>query len=58
MKTFGKIKCPYCGKTISLSGFARISHYRKHVREGLLYEIPKMKNGDFVDFARRLKDGQ
>ena len=31
--------CSYCGKVTSASGFPKVSHYRKHVREGIALEI-------------------
>lgn len=40
-KTYLRYPCPYCGQSISGNGFAKTSHYRKHVREGLLIEKPE-----------------
>lgn len=30
--------CFFCGKKISSNGFAKVSHYRKHTREGIAIE--------------------
>lgn len=35
---FGYQPCRFCGKTISGNGGGVKSHYRKHVREGLVVE--------------------
>lgn len=35
---YGKSPCYYCGRRISNAGWAKVSHMRKHVREGLVTE--------------------
>jgi hypothetical protein len=38
-RTYSKMECGYgCGALVSTSGQARVSHYRKHVRDGFLTE--------------------
>jgi len=44
IRLYGKIECPYCEQVITNNGLGKISHYRKHVREGLLIERRDYKN--------------
>ncbi len=37
--TYDKQRCFWCGKIITRCGFGAVSHFRKHVREGLVFEI-------------------
>lgn len=37
--TYCKVQCHLCGKLISSAGAAKASHFRKHVREGIAFEI-------------------
>lgn len=34
MRTLARTRCRICGKAISVAGFAKASHMRKHVRQG------------------------
>lgn len=38
-RTYSTEKCPSCEGYVSTAGAARVSHKRKHVREGLLVEM-------------------
>jgi hypothetical protein len=35
---YSRWPCPVCGRDISNAGCARVSHMRKHLREGLVRE--------------------
>lgn len=51
-KVFIRHKCFFCGKNISANGLAKTSHYRKHVREGIAYEVGYNRGADpdSIDF--------
>ena len=59
MKKYGKMICRACGGEISIAG-GGVSHYRKHVREGLMEERQMLLfdstndiNFDLTDDGRR-----
>ena len=33
------MNCHFCGALVSSNGAAKVSHFRKHVREGIAFEI-------------------
>jgi len=43
MKKFSKGPCQYCGKEISLAGFAQRNHYLMHVRHGEVKDLAAEK---------------
>lgn len=49
--TYGKTCCHFCGKYVCSNGFARVSHFRKHVREGIAFEIGR----DHPDYRGQLE---
>jgi hypothetical protein len=61
-KWMHKFECCLCGQRISNVGFAKVAHYRKHVREGLMsetltadryFDFPLTERGQVVVEARR-----
>lgn len=49
-RSYGRLRCDLCDASISQSGQARISHLRRHAREGLLVEKPRLSRLDAVEF--------
>lgn len=48
-RTYPKSKCRICEEYVSTAGAAKVSHKRKHAREGLLVEMwsPILDRNDF-----------
>ena len=48
-RTYTQSKCDICEEYVSIAGAAKVSHQRKHAREGLLVEMwsPILGRNDF-----------
>jgi hypothetical protein len=47
MKTFVQWACPYCNKRIKAAGFAKASHLRSHIKQGLVMTEKYLDNDGF-----------
>lgn len=50
--TLASTPCDYCRESYKVGGFQRAAHLRKHVREGLLVEVPNSQPLEFTETAK------